>query len=243
MPDGKLVNVDDLWKKSSEPVKKNDSFKIDENLLATGVSKTLEVSNALMTALTKFSWNEAQREGIKKVYDMYKKVSEGEVYLKDSMSGQFLSSIDYSNASTPIYEDPGLHAGISFKSKGAMDLFVYGGFRDTLVGGDTVDTKKAFIKNSNHKFRTEETTSQKTNIALSIRDYSTKESATVNISMYQYNDNPQITIENISHRCGEIKDVVVSNNRPVRLANSPEVNGFFFKILDRVKTNIFPCRQ
>lgn len=243
MPDGKLINVDDLWKKNPEPVKQKNSFGIDEEKLTTGVNKTLEVSNALMSALMRFSWSDTQKKGIKKIYDMYKKVSEGEIYLKDSMSGQYLSSIDYSNASTPIYEDPGLHSGISFKGKGAIDMFVYGGFRDILVGGDMVDTKMAFTKNSNHKYRTEEVASQKTNIALSVRDYSTKESATISISMYQYSDNPQITIENISRRNGEEKDVVVSNNKPLRLVNSPEINNFFHTILGRVKTNIFPLRQ
>ena len=246
--DGKLINVDHLWeKRPDDPKTEKELDRLDEGKLANGVNNTLEICNTLMKGLPKFRWNEDQTMVIGKITSLYDQVTDNKILLKDFKSGHFLSSVDYSNNSNVMdFEDPGLHTGITFgdsgKQMGTVNFFVYGGFKMEESNQDYNDRPKSYKRN-NHKSRTEYTSSERTNVAIAIRKYNSKESAIVNLSMYRYPDKPQICFDSILWRNGEEKQEAVSKYKPMPLANNPEVNNFFLTLVNRAESKVFPCRQ
>ena len=247
---GDLINVDKLWeKRPDDPKTEKELDRLDEGKLADGVNNTMEICNTIMKGLPKFRWNEDQTMVIGNISKMYQEVTDNKILLKDFKSGHFLSSVDYSNNSNVMgYEDPGLHSGITFGTNtdivGTVDFFVYGGFK---ASGESVqdinDGKNSFNKMADHRSRTDHTSSSRTTISISIRKYATKESALINLSLYQYQDQPQISFDTIMKRSGSEKEIAVPKYAPQKLANNPEVNNFFLTLVNRTESKVFPCRQ
>lgn len=256
MPEGKLINVDNLWKKDPTINNEPKSKGLDRDLMKKGVVNSLKLSQSLVEGIGKLGWRDSQKDTMFNIFRLVKRVANKKISFNDRSSGRYTSSVDYNNNVNvdENYKDPGLHVGISFveadtngqytKNSGAINIFMSGSFRLVDVENDFSDTRaNSIYKELGHDRRTEDIGSERTTFGMTVKDFSRDESALLQFSMYRYSDRPRIVIESLSWRQGKTLELVVSKNEPQELSNDPRINNFFMAVVDGFEKKVFPCRQ